>query len=331
MSMKRPGDWLRSLAARVCSPRTMEQLVDPVIADLQCEHAAAVGRGHVWRSRGIRLSGYVAFWKAVALHAEQRCAEGAYGRASADNWALGRTVGFSLAAIVALTALLELPVLQHVSLSGRAGDGARVLLYLVPQATSLAIPAGLALGILCGLRGRIAGRRTRRAIVVLAIACSLATFTTMAWIVPRANQAFRVLMVGQDIAKGPAELTFHELGARIDELNARGLTRDGAALALHLHVRRAFSGAPLVFGVFALGLSGFNRGRWRSVLVGLAVVITCVAYFMLVSWLRAVALTGSLGPVAAAWIPNLLVALIAAALYRRDPYRSDSFASTRQA
>ena len=56
--MIRPGDRLRSMASRVCGAAAMERLIDPVIADLQCEHGEAIRRGQVWRSRWIRMAGW---------------------------------------------------------------------------------------------------------------------------------------------------------------------------------------------------------------------------------------------------------------------------------
>jgi hypothetical protein len=55
--MTGPGDRLRAFASRVCRPQAMERLIDPVVADLQCEYAAAQTRRQVWRSRWIRLTG----------------------------------------------------------------------------------------------------------------------------------------------------------------------------------------------------------------------------------------------------------------------------------
>jgi putative ABC transport system permease protein len=69
--MKPPGTGLRALAARLLSPRTMDQLVDPAIADMQAEYEDASRRGLTWRKRWIRLRGYLSFFTMIA----------AYGRA----------------------------------------------------------------------------------------------------------------------------------------------------------------------------------------------------------------------------------------------------------
>ena len=77
--MRRPGAGLHWIAGRFCDPATMERVIEPVIADLQCEHADAVQRRQVWRTAWIRVGGCAAFWKTVGLHASLSI-----------NWALSR-------------------------------------------------------------------------------------------------------------------------------------------------------------------------------------------------------------------------------------------------
>ena len=55
--MRPPGLWLRAAAARLCDTKAMNQLIDPIVADLQYEHAEARRAGAIWRSRRIRLAG----------------------------------------------------------------------------------------------------------------------------------------------------------------------------------------------------------------------------------------------------------------------------------
>ena len=51
-----PGHRLRTIAAWLCSQRTMERLIDPIVADLQAEYGDEVRQGRVWRSRWIRVA-----------------------------------------------------------------------------------------------------------------------------------------------------------------------------------------------------------------------------------------------------------------------------------
>ena len=55
------------MASRVCSARTMERLIDPVIADLQAEYAEAIRDGRTWRSWVALIVGYIAFAKVFLL------------------------------------------------------------------------------------------------------------------------------------------------------------------------------------------------------------------------------------------------------------------------
>jgi uncharacterized membrane protein YhaH (DUF805 family) len=171
--MKRPGDRLRLLASRVCQPHAMERLIDPVLADLQCEYAAAQTRGQVWRSRWIRLAGYMAFWKVFGMHTAVRTVSATLDWIAADDRAIGGTLGSAtVVTTIVTTVLMLLPPLRmlirtadggraHVPLAG--GDVGWLLLYLIPQALTIGIALGVPFGILWGLRGRV---RRRRAAVV---------------------------------------------------------------------------------------------------------------------------------------------------------------------
>jgi hypothetical protein len=66
-TMTRPGFRLCAFAARVCSARTMERWIDPLIADLHSEHAEMQRRGSLWRARSVRVVSLVAFGKVLAL------------------------------------------------------------------------------------------------------------------------------------------------------------------------------------------------------------------------------------------------------------------------
>ena len=86
--MTRPGARLRSLARRFCDPATMERLIDPAIADLQCEHAEATRAGDRWRGRWAFASPATSrFWKVAAIGAS-RASTRELGR---GRWWRGRT------------------------------------------------------------------------------------------------------------------------------------------------------------------------------------------------------------------------------------------------
>ena len=96
------------MAARIFDQKTMERVVDPMLADLQREYAEAIRRGRVWRSRWILLTGHVVFLKTIAV-----CG----GKTALRQWtiddrsAMSRTLAVSLAATAAGTILLTVPPL----------------------------------------------------------------------------------------------------------------------------------------------------------------------------------------------------------------------------
>lgn len=63
-----PGSLLNCLAELFCAPKTMQRLVDPIIADMQTEHCKALAEGRNVKARWIRIRGYWSFWKAVCFY-----------------------------------------------------------------------------------------------------------------------------------------------------------------------------------------------------------------------------------------------------------------------
>ena len=62
---KIPGRGLHHLAARVCSPKTLERIVEPAIADLQTEYAQA-RTSSAGRARAL-ITGYTAILQVIAM------------------------------------------------------------------------------------------------------------------------------------------------------------------------------------------------------------------------------------------------------------------------
>ena len=60
---------LEAFAARLLSPRTMDNLVDAAIADMQAEHEDASRRGLTWRKHWIRLRGYLSIFTMIVANA----------------------------------------------------------------------------------------------------------------------------------------------------------------------------------------------------------------------------------------------------------------------
>jgi hypothetical protein len=324
--MTRPGDRLRALAARVCSARTMERLIDPLVADLQTEYAAAIRQRRVWKGRWVRMAGYAAFLKVIAVCACEEPMRMFRGWTADDRQAIARTIGYSLSGILVVTLLAELPYWLSVQTTPSPTHTLqevqqRHLAYLVIRALPLALPVGLMLGILYGLSGRIFSARVTTTILALAIAASAGSFVTMGWILPSASHAYRVSRVGRDAAdfmKSPGQMTLDELGQQIDHYHIKQMagSRVVRDLTLAYHRRWALSCTALVFALFALSLQPGRRFA-RVSPFGVPVAV-CLGYSVLL-WAGQ---TGNLPVIVAAWIPNVVFALGAVAFLAAASRRS---------
>jgi hypothetical protein len=305
--MTRPGDRLRALAGRFCDPQTMERLIDPVIADLQCEHADALRHGRLWRSRWVCITGCVAFWKVAAI-----AVVAVRPRESVDDRTVWRTVSASLAATVLFIVVFILPPLLN-NATRPSGALLWLIIYLVPQAMLVAMPFGVVFGILTGLRGGMATRQARWTIAVLTLASSLVMFVNSAWGIPTANQAFREAMFGGPVVRGMNELTLTALAAR-------------SATLFHLRVALAF--APLALGLFSLSVAARHWTR-NAIGIGMTALSICGAYYMVLYNAQAAGIAGRIPGIVAGWAPNLAFLALTVALHLRTRGRSAAGPSRR--
>jgi hypothetical protein len=319
--VKRPGDRLRVFAAGWCCHDTMTRLIDPLIADLQLEYADAVRRGQRWRSRLVHIGAWVAFFKVIAICTWT--SELAWHRWTADERRmLVRTLTFSAGLIIAVTALLELTPMMNAAQSWRS---ARKWLYLLPQALPLAVAIG-ALGIVFGVGGRAFSRRVTAGLVLLALTVSVASLIDLGWIVPAANQEFRMAVAGRaDVLKGASELTLSELRREIDTVqrNESGLaywystTWEGHVreLAFNYHNRWALSFSPLVFALLALSIAA--GGAFKRWMLAVAACGALFSYYQLLYAGRELVLSGRIPAYVAAWFPNAVFTVLTAFLILR--------------
>ena len=309
--MTRPGDRLRSLALRLFSTSVMERLIDPAIADLQCEYAEAMRRGRIWRSRWIRFAGYLAFWKVAAVEmASIAATQPAW--ALADGGAVGRTIRFSGIATTVTVALLVWMPLRNLSRQVIFGDPSLLRLsllplYLIPQALAVALPMGLVFGVLYGLRGRAVTVRSRTTIIALAVGVSLATLAVTGGLLPEANQAFRETVAGRPVARGLNELSLRELAS---------------GNPYQFHMRLALAVAPLTLGLFSLGLAAAIRASRRTWIATLISVAICFVYYVILYHGGRLAFDNRVPGFAGAWAANLVFAASALLLHLRTRGRS---------
>lgn len=63
-----PGSLLRSVSEFVFSKKTLEYVIDPIIADMQAEYFEALAAKRPYKAAWVRLRGYWSFAKAVGLY-----------------------------------------------------------------------------------------------------------------------------------------------------------------------------------------------------------------------------------------------------------------------
>jgi hypothetical protein len=322
--MTPPGMWLRAVAARLCDTKAMNQLIDPIVADLQHEHAEAQRAGAIWRSRRIRLVGGLALIEVLILYRGGRAME-SLRSITANDGVGARAVLYSTLTMAAATAVLMLPPLLSVS-----PVDPLLMLYMVPQALPLAIPFGVLVGILSAYGGRVVSRRAAGRVLLLAAICSALMFVTLGWLVPSANYAYRLRVaeqVGEPVTfeqpiqgaplwKGPNELTlpeFRRMYLRVTTTAvATGLPRAGwhnlHNLWFMYHVRWALPCASLVFALVALSVARHRRiVRITALLAALAVYLYMFALAApgATRWSNA---AQGFPPGVLAWLPNILLA-----------------------
>jgi lipopolysaccharide export system permease LptF/LptG-like protein len=310
-------DRLRALAARILDLRTMERVIDPLLADVQMEYEDANRRGRVWTSRWTLLAGHVAFLKTVVLCEAEDVMTLFSGWHAEDIAALKRTLGVSVAAIAATTVVLEIPPLLN---SGFTISDPKTILYLMPQALVLAVPMGFTVGVFFGLRGRVISLRSTGAVLACAILFSFVCLAMLAWIMPWANEDFRQVVFrhvseGHDGAvamKGFNELTLPELSERIGSYRRTGIVdSDPRLLALAYHQRWALSCATVILSIFALAVTQRMVTGWAAALGASG---TLLIYYMLLWIGRTGVLQHNLPVFVGAWLPNTLFALVCVAV-----------------
>ena len=312
----RPGKRLRAYAARVCSEKTMERLIDPVIADLQAEYAAATDIRRRWLAL---LGGYIAFAKVSVWCGLVGLREARRNWSAEDRQGLLNTLWLSGCAIVIVSVplwLLELPTTRDLLESMRDTEFPpttsvqRMMFYLVPAILPLSVPVGLAMGIALTATGRALSRRLIAAIVLVALVTSAVSVMILGWITPATNQLYREAIVGEYVTKGDRELTLPQLNRLVQpDVRARlGVPPDRyRSFVFEFHHRLGFAIAPLTFCAFALVLPLRRRAKRAT---GLAAVGVAGVGYLMMRWLgEALSVSDSVPPQLGAWIPQLALLL----------------------
>jgi hypothetical protein len=314
----------------------MDRLIDPVIADLQCEYEEADRNGARWDRRLALVTGYLAFWKIFALHVPLTWA----GRIvcdwpAPDRRVLGRALGAATVTTIAVCALFIAPPLLG-ALGGHGAPTVWMTLLLFPQSFPLSLPIAVLAGVLYGSGGAPLPRSVRRKILVIGLIGSLASLATIAWLIPVTNQAFRVSVAGGHLEPGPAETSFGALRERalairsvqpierFFPVDAQSKAAASADLLLMYHGRWALAAAAQIFALFGIGVIALRIGRGATAAIGSAVWVMYVTYFDYIpyvleqGWLPISALSRESVLVGLVWLPNLLLVLTSLAFLSAD-------------
>lgn len=296
-----PGRTLHRLAAAICSEKTLERIVEPAIADLQNEYATSTSR-HLLHQVWTLGRGYSAVVMLTAV-----CAVGLLLETDEERDALARTFVWSMAFTLVGAGFVMLPALWMIE----PGHGStRYLVLLAPSAIPLAIPIGLTFGVALGLAGYALSRPMARRVLLVALAASLASFVTLEWIMPAANQTFReerAWSLGHrgHLTKGPNEMTLVELSREIKVAVALGDSRNAHHKKYRFHMRLALSIATVPMAAFLLVIR--QRGHAAR---GLVALVICAAYWILL--VSGEAFSGYdryFSEFGAAWLPNIVLAM----------------------
>jgi hypothetical protein len=300
--------WVRAVAGRLCSARAMERLVDPALTDVQLEHEDAIVQGHPWRSRWIRIAGYLTILRIIALCVYERTVVDCRDDEARACARMG--VAFGGAAFLVTALLLISPAAVQ-------GVPPNHLPYLLPQVLPLAIPVSVTLGVFCGLCGRVVAAGVRRAAIALALAGSAGSLLATAWMIPAAGQAFVEhvrLTTGQEVTgtKGAVEMTTNELRWTIDSLTQSDRPREARKMAFAYYLRWALPCAPFVLALFALAvIPQLPVRRWIPATAACGAILSYYCFLAAADLLT----RQTLLPIAAVvWLPNFAFVAASAVL-----------------
>jgi hypothetical protein len=305
---------MRRLLARICSAETMTRVVDPTLADIR------------WEQHRARWRGYVSLASALTLHAVASFPGSVSRVCSDDDHAMPRVALFSIgAAGIAALPLIALPSLRFsLSLTAAASPGWLVL-TLMPGALVLTLPAALLIAVPLAVRRSEPTTRLIRRVVLLSALYAGVTYGLLRWVVPSANQAFRVAASGiSELPRGLNEKPFSRIKDEIKRLRTfHGSETIVRQLEVEYEVRLALVAAAVPLGLAALGVALTPLGRTRPMLIGGAslglyiLLILPVEAQIVVFVLRRTSLPAT--PVA--WLPNAVLVFVAGVLFatRRSP------------
>jgi len=287
----------------------MDRLIDPVIADLQHEHAASSG----WSKRcWILVKGYAAFLKVIGIWLAVDTARTLL--VGSNDAAVRRGLAAACIAMSLLTGLLATPpFVQSLSRGNQIVSPLPLLLLLLPQALPLSLPVSLLVGIVYGLRGRSPTRVVRRTVLLIGLVGSIASFAMISWLVPAANQVFRATIAKTVVVHGMNEVSPASVREQaIADRNDGRLNRAGV-LFFAFHARRAVVGAALAFALFGLGVTALRTSPAARAAICLLGSTVYVGYFFELRSVSPSLFSDERVAVLLAWFPNALMLITSGA------------------
>ena len=290
----------------------MERVIDPLIADMQCEDEQASRCGRPWVRRWLLVLGYLAFWRVLALHVPVAWTRLIMREWAASNLWVGRALGSAAITLIILTALLIAASSQDLP---RYDHSAWLLFLFLPQSLPLSIPLSLLVGVVYGLRDRPVTIPLRRAILVIGLAASLASFGTIAWLVPAADRAFLATITrGRAVEMSPGSLREQALAKQ-----EAGRMNQAGSLLFSYHARWALVGAAVAFALFGLGLTALRAGRAATVGIAALGCVVYVTYFFELSHVRSSVFSDERVALVLAWLPNACLTLTSVIFLSASP------------
>jgi len=312
--MTRPGDRLRRLVMRCCSERTRRRLIDPAVADLQAEVAAAHRSHSAWRTLRALAAGYLSIAKVLLIATAGELQD------CASTWQPEERAGARRGLLVALAATaLATGLLVGIPAHGATETMDRVLLslYLTPSMLPVTLQLGLLLGTAWTFHGAARTRKLGVAAMALAALCSIGMFVNLGWLTPEANQAFRELTIppqfrdGTDrpLARGFNELTLPAMRRRLQEARLTESPSQVRYYEAAYHQKLALSIAPLPLVGVILALA-FRR-RWRRGSLTAAAVALFAAHLLILMSIQLYGPRLGASPLLIGWAATALAAAAA--------------------
>ncbi|MGD8372573.1 MAG: LPS export ABC transporter permease LptG [Syntrophobacterales bacterium] len=117
----------------------------------------------------------------------------------------------------------------------------------------------------------------------------------------------------QHLEKKPEEMTFAELGRYVAKIQSEGY--DATRYQVDFQAKIAFPFTPVIMALLGIAVALF-QGKRGGIAVGVAASVSLAFIYLLVFQLVvSIGYTGSLPPILAAWVPNILFGMMSLYLF----------------